>query len=147
MILAQGFQPVDSFLAYGAGPGEVLLDPENPARARAAGERLGHALCGQALPAKVSDGCCPICGADFFRITQSGIECPLCLVPGRLEGNRPVFAANSSHRWAVDAMRHHYTDWIQATGERYLELRPAIRKLLRQYRSRQFPFVKPQRSA
>lgn len=143
MILAQGFKPVDAFLAYGAGPGEVLLDPQNPLRARSAGERLGHALCGDPLPAPVPSGCCPICGADFFRITHTGIECPLCLVPGRLEGNRAVFEAEPSHRWEADAMRQHFTDWIQASGERYLERRPAIRKLLRQYRPSPFPFIKP----
>jgi multimeric flavodoxin WrbA len=145
MLLGQGFRVVDSFLALGAGPGEVLLDERNVERSRLAGARLSEALQGEQVNQSVREGCCPVCGGDFFRITSSGLMCPLCLVPGELKNGIPVFDTPASHRWEPDAMRKHYTDWIQGTLERYIENRPEVRRQLRPFRTKEFPFVRPER--
>ncbi len=142
-VLSQGFYLVDSFLAYGAGPGAVLLDATNMERARAAGERLHRALSGETVRAKGKPGCCPVCGADFFRFTPNGVECPLCLASGKLEQGVPVFDPTPANRWQPDALKRHFTEWIQGTGPAYIEQRPAIRPLLRPYRQRPFPFIDP----
>lgn len=144
-VLSQGFRLADSFLAYAAGPGAVLLDPNNLERAHSAGRQLAKAMGGERVSVNFGEGRCPICGADFFRLTQSGIECPLCLATGRLEDGAAVFYERPAHRWQPDALRHHFTDWIQASGVTYLEQRPEIRKLQRPYRQRPFVFVKPTR--
>jgi multimeric flavodoxin WrbA len=143
-VLSQGFHLVDSFLAYGAGPGAVLLDPTNVERAQLAGQRLHRALSGQEVRMRSRPGCCPICGADFFRVTPTGIECPLCLAAGKLEHGVAVFDPSPANRWQPDALRRHFTGWIQGTGATYLEQRPAIRQLLRPYRQRPFPLIRPE---
>jgi len=145
-VLAQGFRVVDSFLAYGSGPGEVLLDPGNAARAALAGERLHRALGGEELPMPVPPGCCPVCGGDFFRLTERGIECPLCLVEGKLTGGVPEFEPQPVNRWQTSALQCHYTEWIQGSLERYLDRRPEVRQLVRPYRKQGFTLVKPPRS-
>lgn len=144
-VLSQGFRLADSFLAYAAGPGAVLLDPANLERARSAGRQLAKAMAGERVSADFGHGCCRICGADFFRLTQSGIECPLCLTTGRITGGMAVLDEPTAHRWRPEALRQHFTDWIQATGATYLEQRPEIRKLQRPYRQRPFPFTSPAR--
>lgn len=142
-VLSQGFRLVDWFLAYGAGPGEVLLDHANVERAKSAGRRLCHALSDTEVSAEPRPGCCPICGADFFRFTPDGIECPLCLAAGKVEQGAPVFGRTPPNRWQPDALRRHFTEWIQGTGPTYIEQRPAIRPLLRPYRKRPFPLIDP----
>ena len=108
-----------------------------------AGQRLRLALSGQTVQMNAKPGHCPICGADFFRITDAGIECPLCLAAGTLENGVPTFAPAPDNRWQPDALKRHFTEWIQNTGETFLEKRPTIRPLLRPYRQRPFPFVSP----
>ncbi len=145
-VLSQGYRLVDSFLAYGAGPGEVLLEANNVERARAAGARLRRAMAGEALAAEFGAGHCSVCGADFFRLTADGVECPLCLAPGKLANGTAVFDQAPAHRWQPERLRHHFTDWIQNTGVTYLERRPEIRPLLKPYKKRPFPFIRPRPS-
>jgi multimeric flavodoxin WrbA len=142
-VLSQGFGLVDSFLAYGAGPGEVLLDAGNVERAKLAGQRLRRAMLGEPLRAQFGPHHCSVCGADFFRFTATGVECPLCLAEGRLVDGRAVFDAAPANRWQPDRLRHHFTNWIQNSGVTYLERRPEIRPLLRPYKQRVYPFVRP----
>lgn len=145
-VLSQGFYLVDSFLAYGAGPGEVLLDSGNIDKARAAGRRLQRALAGEQIRLSPTAGCCPVCGADFFRITEDGVQCPLCLARGKFEQGKPVFDPTPPNRWQAAALKSHFEEWIRETGPAYIERRPAIRPLLRPYRQRPFPLIAPQRS-
>lgn len=142
-VLSQGFRLVDSLIAYGAGPGAVLLEASNVERARRAGKQLGRALRGEESRCDFGPGRCPVCGADFFRMTDAGLECPLCLAAGRMLDGVAVFDPAPPHRWQPEALKHHFTDWIQGTGATYLEQRPEIRKLQRPYRQGEFPFVRP----
>jgi len=141
--LSLGFRLADSLLAYGAGPGAVLLDADNLERARLAGSRLGKALLGESQCVDFGPGRCNVCGADFFRLTETGIECPLCLASGNLIDNVAVFSDTRRNRWQANELRHHFTDWIQGTGATYLEQRPDIRRLQRAYRNRDFSFLIP----
>jgi len=143
MLLGQGFRVVDSFLAMGAGPGEVLLDAGNLERARESGERLYRALSGENTAMQVRAGCCPVCGGDFFRLTNLGIECPLCLVKGQYRDGVATFEPGPANRWQPDAMRKHYSEWIQGTVERFIDNRPEVRRLMKPFRLKSFPFVRP----
>jgi multimeric flavodoxin WrbA len=142
-VLCQGFRLVDSLLAYGAGPGSVLLDAGNVERAQLAGKRLGQALQGEPMEVDFGPGKCPVCGADFFRATPKGIECPLCLLAGKVENGELIFDESKANRWDNEALRHHFTDWIQRSGESYLDQLPDIRKLQRPYKKRPFEFLSP----
>lgn len=142
-VLSQGFRLVDSLLAYGTGPGAVLLDATNVDRAQVAGQRLGRALMGEKIQCALGPGRCNVCGADFFRVTPRGIECPLCLATGKLIDHVAVFDESRANRWQPYALRHHFTDWIQASGGAYIDQRPEIRRLQRPYRKRDFPYLTP----
>lgn len=129
-----GFVIADSMMAYGAGPGEVLEDPANVARARIAGERLHRALTDPAARPSFGPGRCPICGADFFRFTEQGIQCPICLAEGRLRDGVPEFPASPPHRWEPARLEHHFVQWIQRSGIDYSDKRREIRRLQAPYR-------------
>lgn len=141
-----GFVLVDSLMAYGAGPGEVLQEPGHVARARAAGARLRQALTEPGLRAQFGPGRCPICGADFFRFTERGIECPICQAEGRLRDGQAEFVASPPHRWQPAALAHHFVHWIQRSGIDYLEQRREIRRLQAPYRALGELRIKPPRA-
>ncbi len=134
VVMAYGYHLVDSLIAFAPGPGEVLLDRANVTRARAAGTRLRRAMAGESLGPRFGAGCCPVCGADFFRFTAVGVECPVCRAEGQLVEGVPTFEPSPAHRWRPDALHRHFRDWIRASGPAYLAARPAIKPLQRAYR-------------
>jgi len=141
--MAYGYRLVDALLAYAPGPGQVLMDPANAARAAAAGRNLRRALAGEDVRPDFGPGRCPVCGADFFRITPTGLECPICQAQGRLVGGVPTFDESPAHRWEPEALKHHFHDWIRSTGPTYLVERAQIKELLRPYRDLDGWWVQP----
>ncbi len=135
IVMAYGYQLVDSLIAYAPGPGQVLLDRANVARATSAGTRLRRAMDGEDLRPCFGAGRCPVCGADFFRFTAIGLECPVCKAEGHVVDGVPTFAASPAHRWQPEALRRHFHDWIRASGPAYLAQRAAIKPLQRAYRA------------
>jgi multimeric flavodoxin WrbA len=134
VTMGLGFFVADSWITYGAGPGEVLLEPGNVARARAAGERLHRALTDHTLRPCFGAGRCPICGADCFQLSPRGVRCPICSAEGELRDGVPTFPESPAHRWEAAALEHHFVSWIQRSGPEYLEKRREIRRLLGPYR-------------
>lgn len=145
MVMAYGYRLVDSLIAYAPSPAEVLLDPANVARAAAAGSRLGRAMAGEELRPSFGAERCPVCGADFFRFTPTGLECPVCEAQGQLVQGGPTFPPSPAHRWEPAALSRHFHDWIRATGPAYLEQRPAIKPLQRAYRAYRSWWIAPPR--
>jgi multimeric flavodoxin WrbA len=135
LVMAYGYHLVDSLIAYAPSPAEVLLDPRNVARAAEAGRRLRRAMAGEDVRPDFGNGRCPVCGADFFRITSAGLECPVCMAEGQLVEGVPTFPPAPAHRWEPAALSRHFHDWIRATGPAYLAKRPNIKPVQRAYRA------------
>ncbi|MHB8926285.1 MAG: flavodoxin family protein [Bacillota bacterium] len=135
--LILGGRLVGSLTAYAPGPAQSLVDPENAAAAH----RLGRAVAtGEVLPPPA--GACPVChGRVFTPVEQGEVECPLCLVRGRLEdspaGGPPqvVFPpeATVDHRWTPERMVKHFIEWIVPTREMFTKDFKTIREARRKY--------------
>ncbi|MBC7107124.1 MAG: flavodoxin family protein [Firmicutes bacterium] len=139
--LAYGYRVIDYLEAYAPGPGEVLLDPENAARARELGRRVGRALAGRVEERPPEPGQCPHCYGRAFRLAPGGAAvCVVCNTPGRLvaaEGGtafRPDPAGPEGHFWTMAHRRHHLEDWVIPSRDRYLARRAKIKELLARYR-------------
>jgi len=144
-VMAFGYRLVDALLVCAPGPGQVLLDPANVERAITAGRNLRRALNGEDVRPDFGPGHCPVCGADFFRLTPTGLECPVCLAPGQLLDGVPIFGESPAHRWEPAALRHHFHDWIRATGPAYLALRSEIKDRQQPYRALDGWWIQPPR--
>ncbi|MBU0490853.1 MAG: NAD(P)H-dependent oxidoreductase [Chloroflexi bacterium] len=143
-VMAFGYRLAGALMAYAPGPGQVLLDPANLEHAIVAGANLRRALAGADVRPDFGPGHCPVCGADFFRPTvDGGLECPVCLAQGRWTNGAPVFDATPAHRWEPEALKHHFHDWIRATGPAYLAQRPQIKECQRPYRDLDRWWIRP----
>ncbi|MBN1611364.1 MAG: flavodoxin family protein [Polyangiaceae bacterium] len=143
LVMAYGFRLVDSMIAYAPGPAEVLLEHQNVSRATAAGRKLRLALAGQDLRPDFGPGRCPVCGSDLFRIVDSVVECGVCMAKGKLVDQVATFESRPAHRWEPEALRHHFHDWIRASGPSYLAKRPEVRRLQRAYRLNKPWWIRP----
>jgi len=139
-LLGYGYRLADAMTAYDPGPGETLLNPANPARAALAGQRLLSAMKGAPIEAFHQANTCPVCRAEFFALTDSGVRCPICNAQGNLvqhNGKTMVEfapAEQQQHRWTPEAAEHHLNEWILPSGPRYLSRRREIEALELDYR-------------
>jgi multimeric flavodoxin WrbA len=136
LAMVCGFQPIESMTAIAPGPGEVLLDEGLLARAFGAGGRLGR---GELERAPTPPNVCPICHCDSFVLKGNQATCPICgqqAAVGRTEDGvalrfDPVDPGNgadeSQNRWTPEGMRTHMTEWVMATGPRFLARRRDIK--------------------
>ena len=135
LLMALGFRPVGSMVAFAPGPGQVILDPSTVEMA----EGLGRAVAlnrGVDLPR----GHCPVCGSDFFRIiSRESVECVVCGISGRIGEERGGWTLHfdsseiPSNRWAPSRLLEHRRSWILGTRETYMRDRAAIKEARRQY--------------
>jgi multimeric flavodoxin WrbA len=130
MVGALGYRTIESLNAIAPGPGEVLLDDELMARTRAAGRRLGR---GELEPSPAPPGVCPTCHSDSFTLRGDRAICPICgreaLVVPRGDTITLYFdrVSGTNHRWTPDALRRHMSEWVVATGPRFMGLRSEIK--------------------
>ena len=139
-VLILGGRLMGSLTAYAPGPAQSLLDPENAAAAH----RLGRAVAlGQPLPTPA--GACPVCHGRIFTPVGAGeVECPLCLIRGRVEadpaGGPPLVVfppeAATQHRWTPEHMKKHFLEWIIPTRELFARDLKTIREARRKYEER-----------
>lgn len=124
-----GFDLSDSLDFVAEGPGEVLSLPGAGARLELAGKLLaGEAAAGAACCAEGGDADdslaarCPTCRADFFRIGEGVLECPVCgtradlgvyLRDGRFQG------VACEPRWGRSWLKRHVASWIAPSIQRY----------------------------
>lgn len=138
--LTMGGRLVGTLTAYAPGPAQALVDPSNAAAAH----RLGQAVAtGEALP--LPPGVCPVCRGRLFTPVGPGeVECPVCLVRGRLEaspdGGPPNVAfppeAAADHRWTSERLTKHFLEWIVPTRDLFMKDFRAIKEARRRYEGR-----------
>jgi multimeric flavodoxin WrbA len=123
-LLGLGFRILDSFMVYGAGPGEVLLDREQTSRVKGALKGLWSTSGGEAEFSEVISDRCPVCRSTVFeRIEGKRFRCPVCLSEGVLEedGYRFDPASMNEHRWTLRRMEDHFQNWILKTKGMFRE--------------------------
>jgi multimeric flavodoxin WrbA len=128
-LLTMGCRVVNSFMFYGAGPGEVLLSEgikEFP--------NMIHDLViykDQSFTTQISDHC-PVDFSRLFEwIKDDCYRCPICLTPAKKVENGYYFDAQdlNNHRWTKQKIREHFVDWILKTKPRFKSM---LRDILKQ---------------
>jgi hypothetical protein len=146
LVAAFGFRPIESLTAIAPGPGEILLDDQLMADTLAAGRRLAN---GEQEPAPAPANVCPTCRCDSFILKGDRAICPICGRQAAIEQIRdevtlrfdPASAAN--HRWTPEALRRHMSEWVRATGPRFLARRSEIKARRRPYRKMDVTWLCP----
>ncbi len=134
---------VDSMMAYGPGPGQVLLESENVERANRVGRNIVRALKGtlsddDKLPQK--EDACPICHSDLLKIEGAKVECPICRVKGAIESSNGTQLvrwdadAMTAHRWTPEARVNHMAEWVLATEDMYKARKKEVAELRARYK-------------
>lgn len=137
LAAAFGYRPIDSLTAIAPGPGEVLLDDEIMALALAAGRRLAS---GDLEPAPAPPNVCPVCRCDSFTIKGNRAICPICGCEAAVvQVEDKVMlrfdpASDTLQRWTPEGLRRHMSEWVIATGPRFLARRSEIKARRRPYR-------------
>lgn len=137
MVAAFGYRTIESLNAIAPGPGEVLLDDELMARALTAGRRVGR---GELAPSPAPPNVCPTCWCDSFTLKGNRAICPICGREALVAPSGDTIAlrfdpvSGTKHRWTPDALRRHMTEWVMATGPRFMDLRSEIKARRRPYR-------------
>lgn len=119
-LLASGFEVIDSFMAYGAGQGEALLDNEVISRVRSAVQDL-LSYRHQPFKSQISTHC-PVCFSTLLERVEGGrYRCPVCAVDARERQDGFYFTAESlnNHRWTKENIEAHYKDWILKTKDTF----------------------------
>jgi multimeric flavodoxin WrbA len=133
-LLGLGFRILDSFMVYGAGPGEVLLDRQQVGRVKGALARLWSGEQPETFAETVSDRC-PVCRSTVFELIEGRrFRCPVCLSEGVLVDGGYRFDADSmnGHRWTPERMEDHFQNWILKTKGMFREKLREITKRKRE---------------
>lgn len=128
LLLALGLRVIDSFIVYGAGQGEVLLDKKTKAIEKSIEKIFGYEP--QPFISVVSNYC-PVDYCDVFqRVEKDLFRCPVCLTPAQLVEQGFYFDAKdlNQHRWTAKKMKEHFDEWILTTKERFRRLLPDIHR-------------------
>ncbi len=127
-LLALGYRVVNSFFAFGAGQGEVLLDKNFYLVEKSIKDLFAKEL----KPYKsIVSRYCPIDFNNAFeRINDDLYRCPVCMTRAKPVENGFYFDENelNQHRWTRQKMEEHFKDWILTTKERFRRLLPEIYK-------------------
>jgi len=119
--LSLGFRIIDSFVVYGAGPGEALLDKNAVERIRNAAVTLCSQDTSQQSVApyqSVFREQCPVCFSPVFeRIGSGRFRCPVCLSLADEKPEGLHFSAESlnSHRFTPERVKTHLETWVLQT--------------------------------
>ncbi len=127
-LLSLGFKIVESFLIFGAGPGEVLLD-ENIERVKRAFNKILN-FEDKPLKSCISKHC-PVDYSTFFEhIEGNKYRCPVCLTTCTLKEKGFYFDEKdlNNHRWTKENLKKHFEEWILKTLPRFKNLLPEIYK-------------------
>lgn len=146
LVAAFGFRPIESLTAIAPGPGEVLLNEELMTQLLAAGRRLAR---GELETAPGPPNTCPICRCDSFTLQGNRAVCPICGREATIhivgDDLRLHFdpASNTDHRWTPERLRSHMSEWVMATGPRFLARRGEIKARRRPYRKTELTWLCP----
>ena len=152
LVAAFGYRPIERLTAVAPGPGEVLLNEGLMASLLDAGHRLGR---GEMEPSPAPRNACPTCCCDAFVLRGNRAICPICGQEATIgldeRGIQLGFdsldagksAAGAYHRWTPEGLRAHMTDWVMATGPRFLAHRAEIKARRRPYREMEVGWLCP----
>lgn len=136
--LSLGFRVLDSFMAYGAGPGEVLLNSTVVERVKATVTKVCSQANSEHTPVVyrsiVSDHC-PVCFSKVFEKIENGkYRCPICLSLGEDRANGLYFSAESlnNHRFTPARTKAHLEDWVLQTKGTFRKRLPDILRTAKQ---------------
>ncbi|MDI6840553.1 MAG: flavodoxin family protein [bacterium] len=127
-LLAMGFRVVNSYIAYGAGQGEVLLSEGS-----CGDDTLPKILdsirevCKNPLPKPFESQVSTYCPVDystiFERISGKNYRCPVCLTPCEEREDGFYFRGEdlNNHRWTPPKLKDHFDNWILKTKPRFKE--------------------------
>ena len=128
-------------------PVYITTNPNNlMAQALVAGRRLAH---GELEPAPTPPNVCPICRCDSFTLKGNRAICPICGQQATVEqvggSVRLRFdpASSANHRWTPEGLRTHMSEWVMATGPRFLARRGEIKARRRPYRRMDMTWLCP----
>ncbi len=128
MLLGLGRVVVDSFILYGAGPGEVLIHPEITRVQQVVKGLIQYEP--KPYESQVSKHC-PIDFCTLFeRIEGDQYRCPVCLTPARAVKDGFYFDAKdlNNHRWTQENIKKHFVEWILQTKPRFMSMLKQIIK-------------------
>lgn len=134
LLLSLGFRIYNSFMVYGAGPGEVLLDNstvdkiKNTVKGLCSDRSLGT------YESTISEHC-PVCFSKIFeRIGPGRFRCPVCLSVAEEKKEGLYFSAEdlNNHRFTPDNVRAHFEDWILPTKSNFRKKLPDIVRVMKQ---------------
>lgn len=126
-VLSFGYDLVDSYPFYGAGPGEVLLDQKNMKLAQKMGERLTME---DPEPQQVEHAC-PVCRATF--VSLQSMKCPVCNLGVSIKDKNVVYDPPEHHRFTEEGRAEHVENWILKTEGKYFNRLEEIKKLKAKY--------------
>lgn len=135
-----GIRIVDQFVAFGQGPGEVLLEESYLEKAHRAGRELVKGLKNNEYRYIGEEGTCPICHLDLLEITRDRkrVRCPLCLVEGDIgtkEGKVVVeFLDTEWNRWCEKERKEHVEGRVLGSGPKFMALKDSIKEKMKKYK-------------
>lgn len=142
-IFAINTDLVDSMMAYGPGPGQVLLDDKVVQDANRLGRNVARAVAGALSDddklAQKQDSC-PVCQSDLLKVIGPKVECPICRVEGVIEPANGSLRvrwdddAETKHRWTPENRVTHMNEWVLATEDMYRARKKEVAKLRARYK-------------
>lgn len=137
--LAFGYQMADYLVAYGPGPGEVLLNEGIDKRAVSLGKRVVGVSQGKMEMREPGENQCPACYGELFKLSADGrLICAICDTIATVIGFDPTGGwqlqfsedALNTHRFTQEKREKHINNWIIKSKDRYMENLPAIKAKL-----------------
>lgn len=133
LLLGLGFHIIESFIAHGAGPGEVLLQDKEIQRLAEGVKKICQLASIPHKPkrADVVSKHCPVCFSTVLeRLSKGKYRCPVCLAEAEDTEEGLLYRGESmeNHRWTPGPMEEHYDGWIVGTKERFKNMLRDIMK-------------------
>ena len=149
LVAGFGYRPLESLVAIGPGPGEVLMDAELMSRMWNAGRRLAHPMTNAEAPLSGGQGC-PVCRCEAVVLDSDRARCPICGCEAAVEVREGKvllqYIPGAGHpRWSPEGLRAHMVEWVQATGPSYLTHRKSIVEKRAIYRQMLVQWLSPPR--
>ena len=128
-LLALGRTVIDSFILYGAGPGEVLIHPGIERVQNGVKKLIQYEP--KPFKSQVSNHCPVDFCTMFERINGNQYRCPVCLTPVQIREEGFYFDAKdlNNHRWTRENIKKHFVEWILQTKPRFMSMLKQIIKI------------------
>lgn len=128
LLLALSRHIVNSYIVYGAGPGEVLLGDCVTQLEQSVQKLIDYQ--DRPFQSQVSRYCPVDFSTLFERVRDDTYRCPVCLTPAKAVHDGYYFDAEdlNRHRWTRQGVEDHFIHWILQTRPRFKTVLKAIVK-------------------